>query len=460
MTVPISPFAGGSLATWAERFRAGTVCAADAVETLLARIAALEPKLNAFTVVDDERARARAAAIDRLRQSGADLGPLMGVPIAVKDLVSVTGLQTTAGSRVDITDLVPPQGSMVNRLECGGAILLGKTRTTEFALGGCNLRDSAPWNPCDSAVARMTGGSSHGSAVAMAASLAGFTLGSDTGGSVRWPAALCGVVGYKTTTEHWPLDGVFPLSRSMDSLGTFTSTIADAAWIEGAVTGTPPPVPTITTSLVLALPGEHFFENIGTEVQACFDEALRLLRRAGVAVVERPLPEAGEIDAVFGQLVTAEWLAFVGRERFLANESLIDPVAAARIRQGLDLPADLYVRLDRRREALVRIIAARAEGIDGWISPTVPTLPQPCSEFADVTSIAAWNRLNTQNTRPGNLFGQCGVSLPMHHLGASLPVGLQIMAPPGNDRALLSAALAIEAVIGSPPRTDAMLNFV
>ena len=187
------------------------------------------PKLRAFTFVDTERALARAKAIDRLLAAGIDLGPLMGVPIAVKDLFSVDGMPTTAGSDVDIADLVPPQGRFVDRLQRAGCVILGKTATTEFALGGFNLRRPPPWNPCDPEVARMTGGSSHGSAVAMAAGLCAFSLGSDTGGSVRWPAALCGVVGYKATTDHWPQDGIFPLSRAMDSIGVFTRCVADAA---------------------------------------------------------------------------------------------------------------------------------------------------------------------------------------------------------------------------------------
>jgi aspartyl-tRNA(Asn)/glutamyl-tRNA(Gln) amidotransferase subunit A len=451
MTLPESPFAAMTLARFAERYRERAISSQDVTAALLARIGRLEPRLRAFTIVDEERALARAAAVDRMRDAGVDLGPLMGVPFAVKDLYSVHGMPTHAGSRVDIGDLVAPQGSLVTQLERGGCVLLGKTRTTEFALGGYNLREAPPWNPCDLEVARMTGGSSHGSAVAMAAGLAGFTLGSDTGGSVRWPAALCGVVGYKATTDHWPQDGVFPLSRHMDSLGPFTACVADAALIEAAVSGVAPAPARPASSLVLALPGAHFEQNLEREVRDCFRHVLERLRAAGATIVEVPLPEAGEIDEVFGRLVTAEWLAHVGRERFLANEALLDPVAAARVRGGLDLRADEYVRLDARREVLVDLMRRRAEGIDGWISPTVVTLPQPCASYTTVESAAAWNRLNTQNTRPANLFGQCGISLPMHQLGASLPAGVQLTAPPARDRDLLAAALAIERVIGTAP---------
>jgi aspartyl-tRNA(Asn)/glutamyl-tRNA(Gln) amidotransferase subunit A len=450
MNMPASPLAGLTLAQFGERYRAHAVSALDTTRVLLERIHALEPRLRAFTFIDDEGALARAEAVDALRNAGVDLGALMGVPFAVKDLVSVAGMPTSAGSRVDVSDLVPPQGTFLTRLLRSGAILLGKTRTTEFALGGFNLREPPPWNPCDPQVARMTGGSSHGSAVAMAAGLAGFTVGSDTGGSVRWPAALCGVVGYKTTTDHWPQDGVFPLSRGMDSLGVFTAGVADAALVEAAVTGAARAGAKRASALVLALPGEHFEQGIDREVADCFALALERLRAAGATIVDVPLPEAGEIDAVFGRLVTAEWLAFFGRERFLAHEAAFDPVAAARIRGGLDLPADEYVRLCTRRDELVQMMQQRGEGIDAWISPTVVTLPQPCASFTTVESVAAWNRLNTQNTRPANLFGQCGISLPMQQLGAPLPAGLQLVSAPDRDVDLLAAALTVESVIGSP----------
>ncbi len=455
MSLPASPFAGITLSEFAARLRRGAISAKATTATLLARIDALQPRLRAFTYVDHDGAFAQATAIDQLLASGVDLGPLMGVPVALKDLFSVDGMPTTAGSQVDIADLVEPQGAFVTQLKRNGCIVLGKTTTSEFALGGFNLNTPPPWNPCDPKVARMTGGSSHGSAVAMAAGLAGFTAGTDTGGSVRWPAALCGVVGYKATTDHWPQDGVFPLSRHMDAIGIFTRCAEDAATVDAALAAERSVTPAPLSSLVLALPGAHFLQHIEREVQDCFTRAVDRLRDAGVTIVDVPLPEAAEIDEVFGGLIAAEWLAFAGRERFIANESRFDPVAAARLRAGLDLKADGYARLSARHETLVNLIAARAEGIDGWICPTVVTLPAPCSEFRTVEQAAAWNRLNTQNTRPGNLFGQCGISLPMHQLGAPLPAGLQLCAAPDHDRRLLATALAIESVIGlAPPSPD------
>ena len=451
MNLPPSPFQGRSFASYAQRLRSGETTAQGTTRDLLMRIDAADAKLRAYTHLDAARALACAAALDDLLAAGTDLGPLMGVPIAVKDLFSVDGMPTTAGSEVDIADLVAPQGRFIDRLQRAGCIIVGKTATTEFALGGFNLRRAPPWNPCDPDVARMTGGSSHGSAVAMAAGLCAFSLGSDTGGSVRWPAALCGVVGYKATTDHWPQDGIFPLSKGMDSIGVFAADVADARLVHAALAGEPVGTPPLPRTLVLALPGAHFFQHIDAAIRHCFDRALDLLRDAGATICDVALPEAAEIDEVFGRLVTAEWLAFVGRDRFLAHEAVIDPVVAARVRGGLDLRADEYVRLASRQQALTRIIAERAEGIDAWISPTVVQLPAPCAEFRDVDAVAAWNRMATQNTRPGNLFGQCGISVPMQHLGAPLPAGLQLCASPGHDRRLLAVAAAVEQVIGRPP---------
>ena len=207
MSLPEFPFDDIGLESFATAFSAGRIRSRDVTQSILTRIDALQPRLAAYSYIDhdgalDPRHRGRCHARGR-----NDLGPLMGLPIALKDLYSVRGMPTNAGSRVDVSDLVPPQGPFVTALERAGCVLLGKTVTTEFAMGGINLAHRMPWNPCDAQTARMTGGSSHGSAVAMAAGMAAMTFGSDTGGSVRWPAALCGVVGYKASTDHWPVRG-------------------------------------------------------------------------------------------------------------------------------------------------------------------------------------------------------------------------------------------------------------
>jgi aspartyl-tRNA(Asn)/glutamyl-tRNA(Gln) amidotransferase subunit A len=459
VSLPEFPFDGISLESFATAFRAGRLRSRDVTQAILARIDALQSRLAAYSYVDHEGALTRASAVDAMQAAGIDLGPLMGLPIALKDLYSVRGMPTNAGSRVDVSDLVPPQGPFVTALERAGCVILGKTVTTEFAMGGINLTHRLPWNPCDPETARMTGGSSHGSAVAMAAGMAAISFGSDTGGSVRWPAALCGVVGYKTSPGHWPVEGVFPLSKSMDSLGVFARSAADAAFVEAAMRGensaSPPPI----DRLVLGVPTEHYFDNIDSDVRACFDETSARLRSRGARLVPISVPESREHDVLFAHMLPAEWLAFFGRERFAANKKHMDPVVQARASIGLDVTADQYLRLERRRVELVAQMRERMRGVDAWIMPTVVVVPGPAADYDTVDKAAAWNKLNTQNTRPGNMFAQCGVSLPIHHLCGTLPVGLQLCCAPGEDKHLLEVARAVEEVVGRATAPD-MREFV
>lgn len=454
MSLPEFPFGDMSLESFATAFRAGRTRSRDVTESILKRIDALQPRLAAYSHIDHDGALARATAVDALRAAGTDLGPLMGLPIALKDLYSVRGMATTAGSRVDVGDLVPPQGPFVTALERGGCVLLGKTVTTEFALGGINLMHRMPWNPCDAHVARMTGGSSHGSAVAMAAGLAAMTFGSDTGGSVRWPAALCGVVGYKASPDHWATEGVFPLSKSMDSLGVFSSSTNDAAFVEAAMRGNEPSHPPAADRLVLGIPTEHFFDNVDRDVRACFDEASERLRARGARLIPVSVPEAIEQEALFARLLPVEWLAFFGRERFTRHRQNMDPVVQARAGVGLDVAADEYVRYEQRRKQLIVLMRERMRGFDAWMMPTVVVVPGPLADYDTVEKASAWNKLTAKNTRPANMFAQCGVSLPIHHLLGTLPVGLQLCCAPGDDVHLLAVARAVEDVIGRAPAPD------
>jgi aspartyl-tRNA(Asn)/glutamyl-tRNA(Gln) amidotransferase subunit A len=455
---PLAAAAPQGLEHLSRALRRGGVTSLALTQAALSRVAQQEPRVSAFTHLDGERALRHAQAIDQLRASGIDLGPLMGMPIAVKDLFTVDGMPTMAGSRLDIQDLVPAQGSFVAALNRAGCVVLGKTRTSEFAMGGYNPSHPLPWNPCDADVPRMTGGSSHGSAVAMAAAFAAFTVGSDTGGSVRWPAALCGVVGYKSSSTHWPCDGVFPMSPHMDSLGIFTQTAHDAAWVEAALGQRAPLPPPAIQGLTLGLPKQHFHEQCDAEVLSCFNAALERLRQAGAQVVEIDVPEVAEIDEVFRCLVPADVLAYLGRERVAAHWDLLDPVAAQRLQGGLHVMADAYAGMVTRRRSVEAAVQARSAGIDAWVTPTVPMLPGPVADYTTVDDIAAWNRRATRNTRPANLFNRCGISLPIQHLGAHLPVGLQLCAPAGDDARLLAYAVAVQTLLGAPPQPPLLVG--
>eukprot|EP01043_Picozoa_sp_COSAG02_P073938 COSAG02_NODE_14585_length_1257_cov_1.586356_1_plen_309_part_01 len=242
---PISPLTGG-IAGFGKRLRRGDISAEQAAVAYLQRIKQHQPWLGAFQcVVHDEALRADARRIDTLLARGIDLGPLMGVPIAVKDIIQVDGLPLTAGSRIPsevVTQIVgTSEGPLMQRIRRAGCIILGKVKTVEFAYGidGINRSWGTPWNPHDRSLHRLPGGSSSGSAVATAAGLVGFAIGTDTGGSVRCPAALCGVVGLKTTYGRWELEGVFPLSPAFDTVGALAKTARDAAIVLDAISPSP-----------------------------------------------------------------------------------------------------------------------------------------------------------------------------------------------------------------------------
>ncbi len=449
MNLSESPMFGKTLADFGAAFRAGTLSSLDVTHAMLDRIAAFEPKLRAFTVVDEKNALKQAATIDALWAAGKDLGPLMGVPIAVKDIFSIEGMPTLVGSRVPVQDLVPPQGPFITLLQQAGCIVLGKTVVTEFCLGGVNLTHPIPWNPCDLTTPRMTGGSSHGSAVAMAAALAGFTVGGDTGGSVRWPAALCGVTGFKSSVGLWPTKGVFPLSPMFDTVGIFTASAHDAALVEAALRKGAMRTPPLIQDMKLGISKDHFMENLDANVAKCFAQAIVRLRQVGVQIVEVSMVEATEIDDVFAGIVPADLIAFIGRERLYTQRHLIDPVAAFRIQKAFDMPVAVYAELVDRQKVLEKMMAERFKGIDALLSPTVPVVPEPTADFQTVERASAWNKLATQNTRPANLFNQCAISLPIHHLGSLLPVGLQLSSTAGSDEKLLAIARTVEEILNS-----------
>jgi len=451
--LPADPLATRSFAQYAADLRSGSISALSVVEAYLERIRQLNPKIDAVSVLDDGRALAAAKGIDCLLQAGQDPGPLAGLPILVKDLYQVNGLTITAGSRLDVREIAPgDEGPIIASLRQAGCIILGKTRTTEFAMGGFNLTHPLPWNPCDLKTKRMTGGSSHGSAAGMAAGLCAFSLGSDTGGSVRQPAAFAGTVGFKASPEYWPTAGVFPMSTGLDSLGVFAKTAGDAHWVVSnlpfvrnpSISGIDVPA----ESLRFGLPSHHIFDHCDAESKQTFEQALVRLRAAGVRVEAIEIPEVAEMDAVFGGMVPTDVLAFVGRERFLAAEKILDPVVWARTQAAFDLKATDYIAIQRKFKDICQQVNRRLAGLDGWICPTIPRVAPPVEGYDSLEKIAEWNRINTANTRPGNLFGQCGISLPMRGVSTGLPLGFQIMAAPMTDDRLIRIAITVERLLG------------
>ncbi len=434
--------------------RTGQRTAQEVTAAYLERIESLDPHLGAFTHVARASALATAEAIDLMLASGTDLGPLMGVPIAVKDLYSVSAMPTRAGSNIDVQDLVRSEGSFIARLRRAGCVILGKTKMTEFAAGTINLIHKPPRNPWSARVPLMPGGSSSGSAVAMAADLCALSLGSDTGGSVRQPAALCGTFGYKSTRGMWPVDGVFPLSSTLDSLGLFTRAASDTAIAYSVLQGTPVPRSARLRGLRLGKPRHRFFEDLEAEVETVTEEALEALQRAGVEIVPFDLPEVAESDATFARLVPTELAAFLGAARIRAGASRLDAVVRARLESAGSVSAVDYIRQLERHRADVQGAVARLMDLDGWVAPTCPLLPVAVTDCRTVDTAVAWNRRSLRNTQPVNYLGQCAVSLPLAPGPSGLPAGLQIACAPNEDGHLLSIATAVEEVLGTGERPN------
>lgn len=434
---------------WAKRVRQGEITFTDTVKTCLSQIEADE-SLDAWEVFDANSAIATASAMDALLACGTDLGPTMGMPLAVKDLIRVNGYPLTNGSNAETDHLVGPEGSVINTLKKAGMIILGKTKTVEFALGvtGQNASRGTPWNPCDRNLHRLPGGSSSGSAVAVAAGHAALALGTDTGGSVRIPASFTGIVGHKTSVRLWPLDGVFSLSNTLDSMGPLCRTVDDAGLLHTLLTGEPIPASVPLKGLRLGIPQEHFFDDLDPSVQADFDQALTALTDAGAVTVPIHFPEAAERATLFPKIVPPELLSTLGVENFEKIRSGVDPVTEARAANGLTVTAVEYQSALRRQQVLIAKANATFDEVDCWITPTTPMVPMPLTDLDD--PIKGARALNaSKNTQPGNLTEFCAMSLPMHmgNTAESLPTGFQIMLPHGQDARLIAIAASVEAQI-------------
>ena len=453
-TLPPDPFVPGGIAEFGRRLRRGEITAVAATAAYLERIEILEPKLQAFEHVATAEAPAVARALDRLLAAGTDLGPLMGVPVAIKDLLAVQGMPTTAGSNTDVTDMIGPEGTFVKMLKRAGCVILGKTKTVEFALGAASHLRGAPWNPWDARTRRSSGGSSSGSAVAVTAGLSAFAVGSDTGGSVRIPAALCGTFGLKTTLGLWPLDGVFPNAPSFDTLGPLTASAADAALIFGALQGRPAPVAADPRGLRLGRPTHHFFDHLDADVARCADGAITALQAAGVEIVPMEFPEVDEVTEAFPVVTPTELLSGLGRERFLAIRDRMDRDVAKRVALGLEVTADRYIRLKWRQAELGRATQLRMQGLDGIVGPTVSAVAVPEEKFADSQFEQEFHRTIPWNTRPANVLGLCATSTPVQTFGSALPVGLQVLCAGFREEKALAIALAVEQVVGPPQSPD------
>lgn len=450
------PLAQGGLSGFAQRFRAGRISSEQATRAYLSRIEALDSRLGAFQHVAAESALETARAMDALFSAGADLGPLMGVPVAVKDLFVVDGMPTTAGSKMKIDDIAGEEGPLVKSLRQAGCVILGKTKTVEFALGitGVSSPQGTPVNPWDAQTPRLPGGSSSGSGVATAAGLCGFAIGSDTGGSVRVPAAFCGIFGLKTTPGLFSNEGAFPLAPHLDTPGLLTRSAMDAAIVLSALTGKPQARPIPVSMLRLGVPQEYFFDDLAPIVEAQINSAMKALAAAGLRLAPVSIPEARERESYFPAILPACLVATLGRGRFLAGRDQMDPIIAKRGSAGLDVRAADYLALEAQRTRSRRSAAEKFLGFDGWIAPTTAMPPPPVADLADERKAYDHALGMTRNTQPANYFGLPAVSIPLPQKSEDLPVGLQIICPEGADVQALSIAMAIESVLGTSQAPD------
>jgi aspartyl-tRNA(Asn)/glutamyl-tRNA(Gln) amidotransferase subunit A len=406
---------------------------------------------HVFTMRFDAAAREQARHADTRLRLGVPLAPLDGLPVTVKDLYDVAGTTTLAGS-VLRRDAAPAteDAVAVSRLRTAGAAITGKTNMTEFAFSGVgtNPHHGTPANPADPALPRIPGGSSSGAAVSVALGLAVAGLGSDTGGSIRVPAALCGIVGFKCTQSRVPLDGAFPLSKTLDTACAMARSVADCLLVDGVLADAPLAVDDRPLAgRRLLVPQTLVLDGMDEAVAQAFARALSALSAAGALLVEQPLALLAEIAALNSPAAFAPTEAWaLHREAMATRREQFDPRVAARVALGEGVSAADYLQLHERRRAWIGRMRRALQGFDALALPTVPVVAPPIAAMAEDEAFFRTNALLLRNTSTINFLDGCAFSLPCQPRG-TLPVGLMLAAPGGADAALASVALAAEAAL-------------
>jgi aspartyl-tRNA(Asn)/glutamyl-tRNA(Gln) amidotransferase subunit A len=426
----------------------------ELTETLLGRIARLDGKLHAFIALYADHARLAAEAADKAIRSGHSVGPLHGIPIAVKDLVDIEGRITTGGSKVWKDRVSRTTATLARKLIAAGMIVLGKTHTVEFAMGGwgTNQHMGTPWNPWDPETPRTPGGSSSGSGVAVAARLAPCAIGTDTGGSVRLPASWCGIVGLKTTIGRISTHGVLPLAATLDTPGPMTRSVEDAAVLFNLLQGPDPldpitlrrppddPLPTLkrgVAGLRLAVLPQSERAGIDAEVLAAYDASVEALGRLGAKIVEVALPRRfGDFASLTGQIIGAEGYSYVG-DIVDRLDLPVDEAVRPRLWLGKGLSSRDYLHALAQREAMKREFAAPLAEVDALLTPTTATAAVPVAEVNQAGTPAVF-------TRMVNFLDLCALSLPNGFTAKGLPTSLHIVCKPYDEAAALRIGWAYE----------------
>jgi aspartyl-tRNA(Asn)/glutamyl-tRNA(Gln) amidotransferase subunit A len=447
MTFPTIADAAADLA-------AGRTSAVALVEEALARIA--DPTgegSRAFIAVQAEAARAAARAMDALRAAGRAPSPFAGIPISIKDLYDQAGVVTRGGS-VALADATPAAATAVSvaRLERAGFVVLGRTNMTEFAFSGLGVNPhyGTPLSPWDRATGRIPGGSSAGAAVATADGMGFAGLGSDTGGSCRIPAALCGIVGWKPTARRVTLEGTLPLSATLDSLGPLARSVACCAVVDSVMAGDPiwsPGLPLPVAGLRLGVLQGYVTGDWDRHVTAAFERALSRLSAAGARIETLTVPELDDIpkaNAAGGFAASEAWAWH--RHLVARKRDAYDPLILKRILRGEAMSAADYIALVRERARIIAAIAPRTAPFDAVVMPTVPLIPPALSEVAEESEYGRINLLMLRNTTIGNFLDRCAISLPCHREGEP-PVGFMLMGETMGDAKLFSVAQAVESAL-------------
>ncbi len=449
-----------SIAETANRIWNDALSPVDVVQAYLDRIDQYDASYNAYQTVFREEALNAARQAEQDIRSGHYRGPLHGIPIGVKDLVYTKGGRTTAGSLV-MADFVPDfDATIIEKLQAAGAIILGKTSVHEFAYGptGVNPHYGTPRNPWGQD--RLPGGSSSGSGVALAAGLTAGAIGSDTGGSIRIPAALCGIVGIKATYGRVSRYGVVGLSWTLDHLGPMTRTVEDAGLMLNGLAGHDPkdpasadlPVPDFTAGLRDGVSGlrvgvlrDYFFRSLDPDVQLAVEEAVRVLERQGAQIRDVTFPLASQIAVINSPIIQSE-AATYHLPKLRNNWEQLSTKLRARLLPGLAVTADIYLNAQRARALVVQQCLELMQDVDVLLAPTEPVgAPRIDDEFVTIQgrTEGVVNTL-TRLTRPFNLTGFPAISVPCGFTAEGLPVGLQLASRPWEEATLLRAAFAYE----------------
>lgn len=420
-------------------------------ELVEASLDAAEKSKSVFTRLYPDAARAAADLADAMHAAGKTApSPLAGMPVSIKDLFDVAGETTTAGSIV-LKNAAPAlrDAPVVQRLRAAGAAIIGKTNMTEFAFSGIGINPhfGTPANPADLQVARIPGGSSSGAAVSVAAGMCVAAIGSDTGGSIRIPAAFCGLVGFKSTARRVSTGGAIPLSSTLDTVCAMTRSVDDCILLDGLIADQHLNVPTLPLKGVrLALPVNLMMDGVEREVADAFSAALTRLSAAGAQIVDTIFAPLNELAALnkFPGVEAYAW----HRKMLELHEKDYDRRVAGRIKLGSAMSAADYIDMQRNRAAWIGRMEGLIAPFDALIAPTVPILAPPITSLEESDErFYATNALVLRNTSAINFLDGCAISLPCHAPG-KLPVGLMIAGPAMQDAKLLAVAKAIEAVLG------------